>query len=499
MCMSRFESQTTRVITLYSDSAGLFGCGMRFLLPALLIFSMPVMAAKPNVLFIAIDDLRTELGCYGSAQVLTPNLDKLAGESLLFQRAYCQIAVCGASRCSLMTGVWPTAKRFAGYAAYAGSDAPEAALMGEVFKQAGYTTISNGKVFHHLKDSHDRSWSEPAWRSRIHDTPGLEAKTMENVPKGKKGFIIEAADVPDEAYTDGDTARKTIEDLRRLKQEGKPFFLACGFIKPHMPFYAPKRYWDLYERDKIQIADNRQPPQNAPSGFKGSREFSQQYYLGDQDPASEEFHRMMRHGYLACVSYTDKLVGDVMSELDALGLADNTIVVIWGDNGFLLGEHSFWGKHNTLHQSSRVPLIIRGPGVKAGVSKALVETTDLFPTLCDVAGLEIPSTVQGKSFKPVLCDPSAGFREAAFCRYYGWNAAITEGFSYTRLGSKDEILFDLSKDPQENVNVAGDPAYTETLQKMRKLLDERDAAAAAWKPGNMQDLEAAIPPDAGTP
>ena len=301
--------------------------------------------------------------------------------------------------------------------------------------------------------------------------------------KGTIGLIYEDADVADDKYSDGDTARKTIADLKRLKEGGKPFFLACGFDKPHLPFYAPKRYWDLYERDQIKIADNRYRPKHAPKGLKGSNEYRKQYDLGEYEDGSEDFHRMMRHGYLACVSYVDKQVGKVLAELEALGLADNTIVVIWGDHGFHLGEHTFWGKHNTMHLATRVPLIIRGPGVEAGVSHAIVETSDLFPTLCEMAGVETPATVQGKSFTSLLGDPSASFRDAAYCRYYAYNAVITEGFSYTRLGEgNSEMLYDLKEDPDENVNVAGEEAHAETLVRMRTLLDERDAAAEAWKP-----------------
>jgi len=463
---------------------------MRNLIAVLFVLCLPALGAKPtpqqaqglpNVLFIAIDDLRPELGCYGGEQVKSPHLDKLAKESLLFQRAYCQVSVCGASRSSLMTGVWPTRQRFVSYTASVSKEASGAVTLPETFKNAGYTTISNGKIFHNPKDTEKQSWSEPAWKSKISADAGLVATTREQKSKKGRGLIYEAADVADEAYTDGDVAQKTIADLKRLKADGKPFFLACGFIKPHMPFYAPKRYWDLYQRDEIEIADNRYRPKNAPEALKGSSEY-RSYSLGDFDPKTEDFDRMMRHGYLACVSYVDKLVGDVLAELDTLGLADNTIVVVWGDHGWHLGEHGFWGKHNTMHLATRVPLIIRGPGVKAGVSKALVETSDLFPTLCEMAGLQSPSMVQGKSFKSILGDPSASFREAAFCRYYDGNAVITEGFSYTRYGSKSDMLYDLNKDPQENVNVVKDPAHAETLAHMRKLLDERDAAAEAWKP-----------------
>jgi iduronate 2-sulfatase len=281
--------------------------------------------------------------------------------------------------------------------------------------------------------------------------------------------------VPDDAYPDGKVAKKTIEDLQRFKQSGKPFFLACGFIKPHMPFYAPKRYWNLYQSEEIKIADNLQRPKNAPAELKGSMEF-RSYHLADFDENSEAFHRMMRHGYLACTSYADKLVGDVLAELDRLGLAENTIVVLWGDHGWHLGEHNFWGKHNTMHLATRVPLIIRAPGKPAGGTKSLVETSDIFPTLCALAGVKAPETVQGREFTVLLDKPTTPFREAAYSRFVKADAVITDRFSYTSYG-KAEMLYDLEKDPQENENVAAKPEYKDDVAKMRKLLKQRIAEA----------------------
>jgi arylsulfatase A-like enzyme len=240
-----------------------------------------------------------------------------------------------------------------------------------------------------------------------------------------------------------------------------------------MPFYAPRKYWDLYPRDGIQLATNRQRPANAPKQLQGSGEF-RSYHLADLDPNSDEFHRMMRHGYLACTSYADKLTGDVLAELERLGLADNTIVVIWGDHGWHLGEHNFWGKHNTMHLAIRVPLIVKVPGKKPGASSSLVETTDIFPSLCALAGIAAPATVQGRDFSVLLDDPQKPFHKAAYSRFVSADAVVTDHFSYTSYeGGKSEMLYDLAKDPQENRNVAGDPEYAETLATMKKLLKER--------------------------
>lgn len=441
--------------------------------------------SKPNVLFIAIDDFRPEMTCYGSTQAKTPNIDNLASAGMVFNRAYCQVPICGASRASLMTSILPTRDRFVSFNARADLDTPDAMTLPQVFKNAGYTTLSNGKIFHNKTDTQNRSWSEPAWRPGTNpdvkdpDSKRQASKTNQLSP------IIQSLDLPDDAYADGQIAARTIEQLRQLKQSGKPFFIATGFFKPHMPFYAPKKYWDLYDRDKIDIADNRHRPKNAPNELTGSREFLS-YDLGAYDQNSEEFHRMMRHGYLACVSYVDKLTGDILAELDKLGLAENTIVVLWGDHGFHLGEHNFWGKHNTMHVATRVPLIVRAPGKKAGKTESIVETSDIFPTLCTLASLATPRTVQGRDFSLLLEDPKKPFREVAYSRYLIGDALITPDFTYTSYkGGKSQMLYDLRRDPGENNNVANDPEYIETLRHMAELLKQRKEEAARYrKPGS---------------
>ena len=450
---------------------------LKQLILSLTLLATAARAERPNVLFIAIDDLRPELGCYGAPQVKTPHIDKLANDGMLFKRAYCQVPICMGSRASLMTGILPTSKRFVGDCR-ADVDVPAAMTLPEAFRKAGYTTLSNGKIFHNLDDAADRSWSEAPWQPR-NNMRSFDPETTRRLSKTKqRGRIYELPDVADDAYPDGETAQKTIKDLQRLKHEGKPFFLACGFFKPHMPFYAPKKYWDLYPRESIQLAPNRQRPAMAPEQLKGSGEF-RSYHLADLDPNSDEFHRTMRHGYLACTSYADKLTGDVLAELERLGLAENTIVVIWGDHGWHLGEHNFWGKHNTMHLATRVPLIVKVPGKKPGVSSSLVETTDLFPTLCALADITTPTTVQGRDFTTLLDAPQKPFHEAAYSRFLSADAVITDQFSYTsHEGGKSEMLYDLAKDPQENRNVADDPNYAETIATMKKLLKKRQAQAA---------------------
>ena len=303
--------------------------------------------SKPNILFIAIDDLRPALGCYGESEVISPNIDKLASKSVKFSRAYCSVPTCGASRASVFTGLQPSAKRFVDYKTSIDQDAPDVPTLSQVFKEAGYTTLSLGKIFHHKYDAEKRSWSEKAW---IPGNERLDANldiTLKRLTKAKRGLMFEAADVNDEEYIDGKTTLKTIQVLRRLKKDGKPFFLGCGFKKPHMPFYVPKKYWDMYDPKTFSVATNLYSPKGAPKSLRSSNELNG-YVLDEYDLNSEAWHRAMIHGYYACVSYVDAQVGKIMQELEDLDLAKNTILVFWGDHGFHLGEHNVWSKHNAM-------------------------------------------------------------------------------------------------------------------------------------------------------
>ncbi len=450
--------------------------------------------ARPNILFLAIDDLRPELGCYGDTQVKSPNIDRVAAQGMVFTRAYSQVPTCGASRASMMTSILPTPKRFIDHLARADEDAPAARTLPEMFKAAGYTTLSNGKVFHNGADTGPRSWSQPSWHPVTHMTSHDPATTAK-VSAQQRGRMFESPDVPDNAYGDGQTAEKTIADLRRLKAEGKPFFLACGFIRPHMPFYVPKKYWDLYDREKIAIAPNRDRPQDAPAALVGSTEY-QSYEPGGYEVNSDAWHRMMRHGYYAAASYADKLAGDVLAELERLGLADNTIIVIWGDHGWHLGEHNFWGKHNTLQNALRVPLIIKVPGLPAGRrTDSLVASLDLFPTLCALAGINPPDSVQGLSFAAVLKDPATRTRDSVYSRFDQGDSIVTDQLLYTSYGAAGEMLYDHRTDPQENRNVADQPKYAADVARLRALLKMQMDLAAHAKTGT----PIIVPHKAGNP
>ena len=441
---------------------------------AFCLVGLSPVCAKPNILFIAVDDLRPELACYGGKEVKSPHIDKLAKQGTVFNRAYCQVAVCGASRASLMTGLRPTRKRFLKYDTFAEKDAPDAMTLAEELRKNGYHCISNGKIFHHKNDTAKRSWCEDPWKPSMGGASFLDPKSKSMIGgRKKRGPVLEFPEVADSAYPDGQIADKTIADLKRMKKNSKPFFLACGFIKPHLPFYAPKKYWDLYDRTTLELADNRDRPVNAPSSLRGSGEIHS-YHDRGMKYNSEEWHRACLHGYYACVSYVDALVGKVMKTLDDLDLRKNTIIVLWGDHGWHLGEHNFWGKHNVMHLSTRSPLIVAAPGFKSRqVCDRLVEFVDLYPTLMDLADIKSNNKgLEGTSFKPLLETPRLKWKSAAFSKYGPARCLVTNQFNYAEFNDGQKMLFDLKADPDENVNLAASPEHKKTLNRLGKMLKD---------------------------
>ncbi len=437
-------------------------------------------AERPNVLFIAVDDLRPEIFCFGVEKMVTPNLDRLAERGVKFDRAYCNIAVCGASRASLMKGLRPTPTRFTSYLTRADKDAADVPSLPMVFKQAGYHTASNGKVYHHNNDDVE-AWSQPSWRP---EKSSLWWALPENraLATGQRirGPAYEAADEPDESYPDHQICDKTLADLRQLAGQDKPFFLACGFYRPHLPFVAPMKYWDLYPTDTIRLPDNMYFPRDLPEAFNYTWGEMRAYHgIPKQGPVSDETAVQLIRGYHACVSLVDAQVGRLLDELEKLGVADDTIIVLWGDHGWQLGEHGFWCKHTNFEVASRTPLLIAAPGVEGGrVCRRLVEYVDIYPTLCDLAGLPKPAHLEGMSMKPLLADVQAEHKEAVITRHGGGDAVRTDGFRYMEMHTKNGAgqlqgigMFDLKKDPGENQNVAEDPAYGEVRSRLQGVLD----------------------------
>jgi len=434
---------------------------------------------RPNVLFIAVDDLRPELAGYGVEQMVTPNLDRLAARGVRFDRAYCNIAVCGASRASLMSGLRPTPTRFTRYYTSVKDDAPGVATIPMTFKQSGYHTLSNGKIYHNRGDD-PKAWSEPDWWPNTGGTWWALQKNRDMV-KGRRerGPAYEAADQPDNAYPDYKIADKTIDDLRRLAKRDEPFFVACGFYKPHLPFVAPKKYWDLYRREHVTLPDNMYFPRGLPDVFSYSWGEMRAYHgIPKSGPVTDDTAIDLIWGYRACVSFIDAQVGRLLDELDRLGIADQTIIVLWGDHGWQLGEHGFWCKHTNFEVATRVPLIIAAPGIKGGrVSRQLVEYVDLYPTLCDLADVPKPTHLQGKSMRALLTNVDASHKDAVFTRHGAGDAVRTGQYRYMEMranGGRGKVtgvgLFDLSKDPNENRNVADHPDYADVLKRLQSQL-----------------------------
>jgi iduronate 2-sulfatase len=475
-----------------------FSAAMRLLILFLFALIPSLFAAKPNILMIAVDDLRPQLRCYGVEQVHSPNLDRLASQSLLFKRAYCMVPTCGASRASLMTSIRPAMNRFTTHLASAEKEAPGIVTLNTQLKQQGYVTLSNGKVFHHPEDN-ALGWSEPAWRpgepaaGAPPPTPkkkGGKAKAAA-APKDEKGksrgrpFGI--SDLSDDEHSDGQVALKTIADLRRMKEGGQPFFIAAGFFKPHLPFICPKKYWDLYPEGSLKLPANYHAPKNAPEvSIHNSGELRAYTGVPKTGPLPDAMALEMLRGYHACVSFTDAQIGRVLDELERLDLAKNTIVILWGDHGWNLAEHTLWCKHSCYETSMRVPLMIRAPGFDGGKkTEALTELIDVYPTLCELAGVPVPAHVQGRSFVPLLSDPAAPWKTQAIGRFTNGDTIRTDTHRFTEYSSRDQgafarMLYDHRADPGENVNVSEQDGQSSTVEDLTTRL-----RAGKGKPGDL--------------
>jgi iduronate 2-sulfatase len=446
---------------------------MAAVLPLLLVVAPTDAAdqAKPNVLFIAVDDLRPQLGCYGRQQMHSPNIDRLAAGGFRFRRAYCNVPVCGASRASLMTGIRPARNRFVGYSTWAEKDAPGVTGLHAHFRGHGYHTVSLGKVFHHAADMAP-GWCEKPWLPENTWTgyllPESHAAWKRNQQTTKRGRAlgppVEAADVADDAYADGRLADRAVADLARLSRQHQPFFLAVGFFKPHLPFLAPKKYWDLYPEDQIKLPENYYRPKDAPdAAIHNWGELRAYAGVPNKGPLSDAMARDLIRGYYACVSYTDAQIGKLLDELDRRGLAENTIVILWGDHGWNLGEHTLWCKHCCFETSMHVPLLVRAPGFTDGKSTdALVEYVDIYPSLCELAGLPLPDHLDGRSFVPLMHDPELAWKEAAIGRFYSGDTIRTDRHRFTEYTDNQgrfvaRMLYDHHADPNENVNLSEQP------------------------------------------
>lgn len=439
----------------------------------------PSQAKKQNIVMIMVDDLRPVLGIYGDNNAHTPNMDALAAQGVTFTQAYANVPVCGASRASMLTGIRPTKSRFIDYKAVAEKDAPGAKSLPQVLRESGYHTMAIGKIFHTGSDLAEESWSEKIQHSGMPHATRLNPDS-ENYLKGKKnskrinGPWYETVDVADEAYPDGKVKEKALTALTRLAKQDQPFFLGVGFIRPHLPFYAPKKYYDLHPKEKFSPFFHREKPKNAPDSLRGSGEIHT-YHHKEYTFNSDAFHVSSLQGYYASVSYIDALVGDVVAQIDRLGLRDNTTIMMISDHGFNLGEHNFWTKHTMLETSLRIPMIVSGPDLaKNKKTDALVELLDVFPTITEITNLTAPTQIEGESFVKSLKDPALKHKKQIYSRFKAGDSIVTDDFIFTSYTTKDnqieEMLYDHKTDPHEINNVVHEPSYQGRAAQLRAQL-----------------------------
>lgn len=476
-----------------------------FVLTLLLAFAAHVPAAdRPNVLLICVDDLKPVLGCYGDKVVKSPNIDRLAGRGVVFERAYCNQAVCAPSRNSLMAGVRPTTLGIYDLGTNFRAAFSNAVTLSQYFMQHGYRAEALGKIFHVGHGNHEdpASWSVPHFQAKsiaylLPESRGHQPITREealfanntDVARLPRGAAHESADVADSAYPDGKIADEAIRRLQGAKAKpSEPFFLAVGFLKPHLPFCAPKKYWDLYDRGSFVAPALRTPPEGAPKYAPTSwGELRQYSEMPASGPVTDEQARTLIHGYHAAISFMDAQFGRVLDELDRLNLTTNTIVVLWGDHGWHLGDHGMWCKHSNYEQATRIPLIVAAPGVMTPGTRAptaLVETVDIYPTLAELAGLpvpQVPQGIEGRSFVPALRQSSVGTKKHVF-HVYPRGERIGRAVRTVRhrlvewkvpgaaADTADLELYDYETDPLETKNLAA--AQPEVVARMRALLAE---------------------------
>jgi iduronate 2-sulfatase len=445
-----------------------------------LLFSLVVSAQNQpqpkNVLFIMVDDLRPELSLYGQNQIISPNIDALGASGVTFNRAYCNVPVCGASRASLLTGVRPTPNRFLTYHSRIKKDMPDVINMAQYFKNRGYSTISNNKITH-IKNDID-AWDDEWYPKSKNWRNYLSEENLILQASNKAGYAYENIDVPDAAYIDGQTALKSVEDLKQFKANGQPFFLAVGFVKPHLPFNAPKKYWDLYDPNSITLPENATFPKSAPQRANHKWGELRAYIdIPKKGPVPDPIAKKLIHGYYASVSYVDAQIGVLIKGLTELGLRENTIIVLVGDHGWSLSDHGLWAKHSNFEVALQVPLIISDSSLpRAAHTNSIAELVDIYPTLCELTAGESPTHLQGSSLVSALEAPGTIFKDVALARWQKGETLIVDQLFYTEWQRKDKVvskmLYNHEIDPNETNNLANDPAYLSTVKALSQQLEQ---------------------------
>jgi len=452
----------------------------------LTVLAFPACAqdgARPNVLFIAVDDMKPLTASYGDVKIETPAFDRLAGQSTVFTRAYTQYPVCGPSRTSLLTGVRPESNGVLDLKTRMRDIDPDVITLPQHFKNNGYVTAASGKVFD-PRNVDSRDDDDPASWTISYKQPVRRADTQ-----GDVRWAVLPVDAPEDQFVDGDINKRGIRLLREMAADPRPFFLAVGYKKPHLPFTVPTTYFDKYERDSFALAPFQSAPKNADASYLLWNINEMRSYVPTPPPGEEpapypevftaDQQRELIHGYYAAVSFIDNLLGQLLQELEATGQADNTIIVLWGDHGFHLGDHGMWGKHTTMEQANRVPLLIHVPGHDGGTTATMAELMDLYPTLAELAGLPVATHLQGKSLVPVLQDPSVDLGDVAISQYkrkgaFGYSMR-TDRYRYTEWVMPDgrvvyRDLYDMENDPGETVNIGALPENAKLMAGMAALL-----------------------------
>lgn len=455
----------------------------------------------PNVLLICIDDLRPELKCYGAQHMLTPSIDQLSSSGVTFDRCYVQVAVCNPSRASTWTGLRPDTLGVYTLRTHFRETKPDAVTLPQHLRAHGYTCECLGKIFHNPWPD-PQSWDRPhEWGDGSHTnyTPEQETyrkRVAEDLPedswqKGNlRGVITNDPDITDAEHSDGSLTLKSIDRLRALQSGGKPFFLAVGFTLPHLPWTPPKSWWDRYDREAIPLATHSAPPEGAPEVAVGTSYELSHYADMVHMPTpfegalSEAETRRLRHAYFASVSFIDAQVGLLLEALSDLGLADDTIVILWSDHGYKLGDYNAWSKMTNYEIDTRIPFIIRDPRAKANGQRCrqLIESLDVFPTVCELTGVPLPQVLEGKSAAPLLDDPNLPHIDAAFSQYIRdgqiGNAIRTDRWRYVEWRQlqngniEHRELYDHTDDPGETQNVieAHEAEAAQLSERMRQTL-----------------------------
>lgn len=461
----------------------------------------PAFAAQKrrrNVLFLAVDDLRPALGCYGDPAAHTPNIDRLASQGTVFQRAYCQQALCNPSRASLLTGRRPDTIGVWDLQTHFRDSLPAAVTLPQHFKNNGYVTRGIGKIYHGSgRPSVDPpSWTDPPIYDQLPPWDRRYASLRNLRGQGLKRDTFDDSDVPDDAYIDGLVCNEAVRALGNLKRVGEPFFLAVGLRKPHLPFCAPKKYWDLHNPEAIPGPSPAAHPEGAPEiAVRTWNELETYRDAPLEGPIPEPKIKQLRHGYYACVSYIDALIGRVLTALERSGLRENTVVALWGDHGFHLGEQGLWTKSNNYELATRAPLIVSAPGETANTTDGLVEFVDIYPTLLELCGLPPVEGLEGIGFVPLMRDPQRAWKKAVFSQFprdrtgnrhrgagdiMGY-ALRTDRFRYVewREGRSGPVLarelYDHRVDPTEARNAADQARYRGGLAGLERRL------AAGWR------------------